>query len=112
MQSLIIPRFKSGEFSTGILEGVRGLDAVARGLALPKPEQPWWLLPLFIASIIGIIALVYNLFKTGKTGWAWAVIIAVGSMLLFMLWAASKSGGSGSSFGGGFSGGGGASGSW
>jgi uncharacterized protein len=31
----IVPQFKQGEFSLGILDGVRGMEAMARGLALP-----------------------------------------------------------------------------
>ena len=66
--------FKDRNFSMGILEGVRGMEAMARGLQLPKPEAPWWFLPLLIGAGIFVILLVYNLFKSGKTGWAWAVI--------------------------------------
>ncbi|MCH7572304.1 MAG: TPM domain-containing protein [Planctomycetes bacterium] len=78
MDDLIIPNFRRGDFSTGILDGVRGLEAMARGLELPKPTQPWWILPLFILGIIGIGILIYNLFKTGKSGWAWALIAFLG----------------------------------
>ncbi len=114
MDTLIVPDFRDRMFSEGILEGVRGLDALARGLNLPQPKAPWWLLPAIIISGILLIMLIVNLFKTGKSGWAWAVILGLGAALLFFLWAASKSGGGGSSgsFGGGFSGGGGATGSW
>ena len=112
MDDLIIPNFRRGDFSTGILDGVRGLEAMARGLELPKPTQPWWILPLFIVGVIGIGILIYNLFKTGKSGWAWALIAFLGIAIFFMLRAAASRGGSGGGFGGGFSGGGGATGSW
>jgi len=112
MDTLIIPKFKERNFSLGILEGVRGMEAMARGLQLPKPEQPWWVLPLFIAAVIGVILLIINLFKTGRSGWAWALIAFLGIMIFFMLRNAGSSGGSGGGFGGGFSGGGGATGSW
>src|SRR5204862_2697256 len=62
MDELIGPRFKKGEFSSGILEGVKGLHALVLGL--PIPRRPWyqrpfrlksmlvWLLPLvFLAAI-------------------------------------------------------------
>ncbi len=88
------------------------MEAMARGLQLPKPEQPWWVLPLFIAAVIGVILLIINLFKTGRSGWAWALIAFLGIMIFFMLRNAGSSGGSGGGFGGGFSGGGGATGSW
>ena len=112
MDTLIIPKFKERNFSLGILEGVRGMEAMARGLQLPKPEQPWWVLPLFIAGVIGVVLLIINLFKTGRSGWAWALIAFLGVMIFFMLRNAASSGGSGGGFGGGFSGGGGATGSW
>ena len=111
MDTLIIPQFKERNFSLGILEGVRGMEALARGLQLPKPEQKWWVLPLFLLCVVGVILLIINLFKTGRSGWAWALIAFIGVMLFFMLRNA-NSGGSGGGFGGGFSGGGGATGSW
>jgi len=112
MDDLIVPAFKRGDFSTGIVDGVRGLDALARGLALPKPKAPWWFLPLIVLVGVGLVALIYNLFKTGRSGWAWALIVALGVMLFFILRNAGQSGGSSGGFGGGFSGGGGATGSW
>ncbi|TNF96059.1 MAG: hypothetical protein EP297_10740 [Gammaproteobacteria bacterium] len=112
MQSLIIPSFKRGDFSTGIADGVRGMDAMARGLQLPKPTPPWWFWPAVIAGGIGLVLLVINLFKTGRSGWAWALIVAIGLLLFFILRTAASSSGSGGGFGGGSSGGGGATGSW
>jgi uncharacterized protein len=112
MQSLIIPAFKRGDYSTGIADGVRGLDAMARGLQLPKPTAPWWFWPVLIGGAILFAAMIYNLFKSGKSGWAWALIAALAVLIFFMLRAAASSGGSGGGFGGGSSGGGGATGSW
>ncbi len=110
MQSLIVPAFKRGDFAVGIMDGARGLDAVARGLGLPRPTRPAWVLPLLIVGAIGFVLLVVNLFKTGRKGWAWALILAMAALLFFALRAASS--GSSGGFGGGSSGGGGASGSW
>lgn len=112
MDNLIIKQFKSGNFSLGILDGVRGLDAMARGLALPKPTEPWWFIPALILGVILLVMLIINLFKTGRSGWAWALLALIGVILFFILRAAATSGGSGGGFGGGSSGGGGASGSW
>lgn len=111
MDNLIIKQFKRGDFSLGILDGVRGLDAMARGLSLPKATAPWWYFPALILGSIFLVMLIINLFKTGRSGWAWALIVAIGIMLFFILRNAG-SGGSGGGFGGGSSGGGGASGSW
>ena len=112
MDALIIPSFKKDDYSTGIASGVKGLDAMARGLNLPKPEAPWWILPAMIVGVILIIALIINLFKTGRSGWAWALIAVLGLIIFAILRASASSGGSSGGFGGGFSGGGGASGSW
>lgn len=112
MNSLIIPHFKRDDYSLGIVDGVRGMDAMARGLGLPRPTQPWWVLPLFLAGIALVIGVIISLFKSGRKGWGWALIIGLGVLLLFLLKAAASSGGSGGGFGGGSSGGGGATGSW
>lgn len=112
MQKLIIPQFKSGNFSGGILGGVRGLDALARGLALPKPKTPWWALPVMLGGLGLIIFVIISLFKNGQKGWGWALIAFLGVAIFFILRTAASSSGSGGAFGGGSSGGGGASGSW
>ena len=109
MDNLIIRQFKNGNFSLGVLDGVRGLDAMARGLGLPKSTPPWWQLPLTIILFILFVLMIINLFKTGRSGWAWALIILFGTLLFFIL---RNAGSSSSGFGGGFSGGGGATGSW
>jgi uncharacterized protein len=109
MDNLIIRQFKNGNFSLGVLDGVRGLDAMARGLGLPKSTPPWWQLPLIIILFILFVLMIINLFKTGRSGWAWALIILFGTLLFFIL---RNAGSSSSGFGGGFSGGGGATGSW
>lgn len=112
MNTLVVPEFRAGNFAGGILAGVRGMDAMARGLQLPKRKQPWWVMPLFFGLILLAVGTVISLFKSGRKGWGWALLIALGAMLFFMLRAAASGGGSGGAFGGGSSGGGGASGSW
>ncbi len=112
MDSLIIPAFKNNDYPTGVVDGVKGLDAMARGLNLPKPEAPWWFLPAIILAVILFIAIIINLFKTGRSGWAWALIAFLGLLIFAILRSSANSGGSSGGFGGGHSGGGGASGSW
>lgn len=112
MDELIVPAFKRGDFGVGIADGARGLDAMARGLALPKAEAPWWVLPVFIGGLILVVVLIINLFKTGRKGWAWALLAALGVLLFFIVKAMLANAGSGGGFGGGSSGGGGATGSW
>ena len=111
MDTLIIPAFKKNDFALGIIQGVQGMDAMARDLALPKPKPPWWFIPALICAVIFLIGLIYNLFKTGRSGWAWALIAFLAIIIFTILRSSSRSGSSGG-FGGGFSGGGGATGSW
>lgn len=111
MQSLIIPAFKQGNYSTGIKDGVKGLDSIARGLPLPTPSVPTAMLVLMIGGGLLLVFLIINLFRTGRTGWAWALIAAIGALIFFAM----RNSGNGSSggFGGGSSdGGGGSTGSW
>ena len=114
MNSLIIPPFKKGEYSLGIFQGVQGMDALARGLALPKPKLAWWILPAIFLGLVLVIGVIISLFKSGRKGWGWALIIALG-ILFIILWkilSALSAGGSSAGFGGGSSAGGGATGSW
>lgn len=122
MDDQIIPRFKQGEFSEGILAGVTSLDRMSRGLKLPrKPVEPWKVL-LGIGAVGLLIFTVVSLIRNGSGGWGWLLWAAVFSFLGFLLYqmltnSGRGSGGlgggfSGGSFGGGFSGGGGATGSW
>ncbi len=123
MDEAIIPHFKEGEFSGGILAGVQSLASMARDkLEIPaaaRKPRPWWHYALVVGAIGLAIFTVVSLVRRGSGGWAWvlwaAVFAIVGFMLYQMLTSSSRSGGggfSGGSFGGGFSGGGGATGSW
>lgn len=120
MDEQIIPRFKQGDFSEGILKGVEALDKLGRGEKLPRKPISW----MSIALVVGFIGLaiftVVSLIRRGASGWAWlfwGVVFSALGYFLFQALANSGRGGSGGgfsggSFGGGFSGGGGATGSW
>ena len=119
MDEQIVPRFKEGDYSGGIVAGVQALDKMARGFKIPGPRRPWW----HYALIVGVVALgiwsFVSLLKRGASGWAWILWAAVFGILGYLLYQmmSSRRGGlgggfSGGSFGGGFSGGGGATGSW
>lgn len=118
MDDLIIPRFKSGDFSGGILAGVEGLDNMARELKLPTRPRPasHYLIGAIFVGLMVFTAV--SLSRRGASGWAWlmwGVVFSVVGAILYHLATSRSSGGggfSGGSFGGGFSGGGGASGSW
>lgn len=116
MQELIIPNFKKGDFSAGIVQGVEGLDAIARGLEVPQAPTPLWVY-LVIAVFIGLmIFTAVSLYRRGSSGWAWlfwgVVFVMLGAFLIHMITNRGGGGFGGGSFGGGFSGGGGATGSW
>ncbi|NLF25920.1 MAG: TPM domain-containing protein [Deltaproteobacteria bacterium] len=119
MDEMIIPRFEEGDYSSGILAGVRGMDSIARGLIMPEFKASVWVPPLLVFMAVLIIGVIISLFKSGRSGWGWAMIAALGALIVYILRLAESpfeigshdDGGSGV-FGGGSSGGGGASGSW
>lgn len=118
MDGQIVPNFKQGKFSEGILAGVQALDKMARGLEMPQPVRPVWFWPVVLGGIALAVFSAVSLFRSGASGWAWLLWAAVFGILGFILISslrASASGGGGfggGSFGGGFGGGGGATGSW
>lgn len=112
IDSLIIPHFKQGDYAGGIYAGVQGIDSIARGLALPKPQVPKWLLPALIGGFLLTVGVIVSLFRSGKKGWGWALIAALGAIIAGIFFLSRFSGGGGGRFRGGRSGGGGASGSW
>jgi uncharacterized protein len=119
MQEQIVPRFKEGDYSGGVVAGVESLDKMARDLELPTKPRPWWHYALIVGFMALVVFTIVSLVRRGASGWAWlfwaAVFGLVGYMLYSFLTRSSSSGGggfSGGSFGGGFSGGGGATGSW
>jgi uncharacterized protein len=140
MDQIIIPHFKQGDFSGGILAGVQALDKMARGLKMPQSatgrrgllgshgqgagqttgaSSPWAIL-IPIALVAIVVVTIVSLVRSGTHGWGWLLWAGLFSLLGVILYTLmtnagnSGSGGgfSGGSFGGGSSGGGGASGSW
>ena len=125
MEGIIIPEFKKGNFSAGILAGVKALDKMARGLALPAaangsrqsgaaPHIPIWLVLVGIALVVFTVV---SLIRSGIHGWGWLLWGAVFGLIGYLLYSFFSNSGSsggfgGGSFGGGFSGGGGSTGSW
>jgi len=122
MNEQIVPHFKEGDYTAGIVAGVESLDKMARGLELPKvpPKPLTWKNYLVVAVLIGLVIFtIVSLIRRGASGWAWlfwaALFAGIGYILYTMAQSRNSGGGggySGGSFGGGFSGGGGATGSW
>ena len=109
MQDIILPHFRRGDYSQGIAQGVESMNALARGLELPKTKAPWWAIWVQIGFVVLVVGVAYSLFKSGRTGLGWAFLAGIGVLFFFLLRAAASSG---RGMGGGSSGGGGASGSW
>ena len=97
MDRLILPAFRDGQLSKGILEGVRGFDAMARQLPVRAPgqpawippalvvegfDQPWWLPFAVAGGVIALAVLLVSLVRHGRRGWAWAVAAFVFGLLL------------------------------
>jgi uncharacterized protein len=97
MDSLILPAFRRGDLSQGILDGVRGFDAMARGLAIPSPPRPWWLIPVAAAGGLLLVAGVVSLAKSGRKSWAFAIAGIVGGIVLARALAYARGGGGDSS---------------
>jgi uncharacterized protein len=129
MNDLMVPQFRQGNYSAGILAGVEALDKLGRGLQLPAASrgsggpaaEPTTLHYVLLFGGLGLmIFTIVSLIRRGASGWAWIfwglLFAGVGALLYSMMQNSGRSGGgggfSGGSFGGGFSGGGGATGSW
>jgi len=115
MNKLIIPRFKDGYFSGGVVEGVKGMDAMGRGLALPSPYYQWWVIPSLATAAFVLIICSISLIRSGRNGVGWLLLTAAFFIIMFILKTIYESVFSDSAYGaggGGFSGGGGASGGW
>jgi len=122
MNLLVIPEFKKGEYSRGIMKGVKAIMwEFARMYPFNRKHIIFCLLVLCF-----LMLLAYNLFRQGKKGWGWAILGILVAFIIWMLLILEKisqymakdssdhweSGGFGGGFGGGYSGGGGATGSW
>jgi uncharacterized protein len=141
MQSSLVPSFKKGEYSKGIVAGVEALSVMLRQKDQPQPVQTLKFskpiesyLPVAGAALLVVFTLV-SLIRRGKKGWAWAfwafvfvaifIVLKVAYVVLAFLSSddgerrssfersSSRSGGGWSSGGSrGSFGGGGATGSW
>ena len=113
MDDIIIPEFKAGAFSNGILEGVQALNSLARDEVVKTPRH-WGsiLIPLGVVAL-GIF-FAASLIRSGNRGWGWGLLAFIFAMVVGILGYAfsGKSSSGGDWSGGGRSGGGGATGQW
>jgi uncharacterized protein len=121
MDRMILPEFRDGDLSSGILAGVRGFDAMGRQVALPQVDgqwwmpsglelelgagdQPWWLLPAAGAAVVLFIVGLISVARSGRKSWAWAAAAFVLAIFVSRVVSAARGGGGDS--------GGGATGEW
>jgi uncharacterized protein len=94
LNGLILPAFRKGHLSAGILQGVRGFDAMGRQLALPTFGQPFWMaraelvdgldapswmLPALVAGGLLVLVGLVSLVRRGRRSWAWmAAVVTLG----------------------------------
>jgi uncharacterized protein len=119
MDRLILPAFRKGEFSAGILNGVRGFDAMGRQLAMPMANQPswlppavaglldqpwltldtgtsgqpWWMLPALAAGGLALLVGLVSVARRGRKSWAWAAAAFVFGIFLSRAVSAARGGG-------------------
>jgi len=70
---------------------------MARGLAIPSPPRPWWLIPVAAAGGLLLVAGVVSLVKSGRKSWAFAIAGIVGGIVLARALAYARGGGGDSS---------------
>lgn len=119
MDTYMLPAFREGDYSRGVVDAAAALDRMARTKPLPEPSSPIWdLLAAYmwiaLAAVL-VLAILVSLFKSGTSGWGWKLLALIFGLLLASALDRLRPGrcsGRRGSFGGGQSGGGGASGSW
>lgn len=77
MNKLIAPRLKKGYFSDGILEGVKAMEAMGRGKALPTRYYPWWIIPFFATITFVILSCIISLLRSGRKGIGWLLLSVI-----------------------------------
>ena len=121
MDRLILPAFRKGELSEGILGGVRGFDALGRQLALPtdlpwwmlpeltaglldqswwpltagSTDQPWWTVPALVAGGLALLVGLLAVARRGRKSWAWAAAAFVFGIFVSRAVSAARGGDSG-----------------
>ena len=110
MNRLILPAFREGALSKGIVAGVRGFDAMGRQEALPTDQpwwkspaaaadqlglsdtlsdglggtlgEPWWALPALVGGGVVVLIGLVSLARRGRRSWAWAAAAFIFGLLL------------------------------
>lgn len=126
----IKPHFKAERYGAGIEAGAKAIVTEFAGVAVADAATtgfPWMMVAIVAGGLI-VAAFVTSLFRSGRSGWGWLVMVLAGAGLFALFRALEQhgrrmqgpsgnsntwsSGGFGDGFGGGSSDGGGASGDW
>jgi len=126
----IKPHFKAERYGAGIEAGAKAIVTEFAGVAVADAATtgfPWMMVAIVGGGLI-VAAFVTSLFRSGRSGWGWLVMVLAGAGLFALFRALEQhgrrmqgpsgdsntwsSGGFGEGFGGGSSEGGGASGDW
>lgn len=93
MDRLILPPFRDDEMSLGILEGVRGFDAMGRQLTLAGVDDPWWMPPALAGLLRGIdLGAIGGVGGLDSQRWMLPALVAGGLMLLVGLVSVARGG--------------------
>jgi uncharacterized protein len=85
MQDHLVPAFKKGNYSSGLVFGASALNRMARGLSAPRPPLAQEQLLLYGSfGALGLFTLV-SLVRSGSSGWAWIFWGVVFSILWTIL---------------------------
>lgn len=97
MNRMIVPAFRKAQFSAGIVDAVRGFDAMGRQLTLPavgKPswmpsvvvpeglDGPWWLFLAIVGGAIVVVVGLGSVVKGGRRSWGWAAAAFIVALVL------------------------------
>ncbi len=114
------PSFKAGQFGAGFRLGaasVMNVVGVANRVLTPEEKKAAMVKTYVVMGgiailLIVLIAAAISAFRSGKTGWGWIFLAAIGAIIWFLFRLMPNGRGGGGGYGGGSSSGGGGSGSF
>ncbi len=102
VETLVVPCLADGNVVEGIQYGLKGLEALAAGDALPEPYR-WWKTPFFLKGVLPIClaGMFLNLIFRYRNSWFWVMIPYMGAFFFVIEWVM-RNGGLGGGGSGGF----------
>jgi uncharacterized protein len=85
MNNYLVPAFKRGNYSSGLVRGASALDRMVRGLNPPRvPPSEEQMMLYGGGGVLGLFTIV-SLIRSGTSGWAWSFWGIVFNILGFVL---------------------------